>query len=1036
MVQGLKIASGQAACDNGLSDRSPSGDSNVTVVGSPSSGPAQLTSSRTFGDYELLEEIARGGMGIVYRAKQRSLDRIVAVKTLLFGPQASPEFVKRLRAEASAAASLHHQNIVAIHEVGVHQGEHYLVMDFVDGPNLARCVKEKPLSPRRAAGYLQEIAEAIHYAHERGVLHRDLKPSNVLIDSEDRPRVTDFGLARRLEGDSSLTLTGQVLGSPSYMPPEQAAGARGRIGRRSDVYSLGAMLYHALTGRPPFVGEALNETLDQVFHHEPVSPKLLNTAVPRDLETICLKCLEKEPSRRYGTARELADELGRFLRNEPISARPVSPPEKVWRWCRRNPRLATSLAGVASLLLVVAIGSPIAAFRINRERNFARQNLYAADMRVVEEAIEEGDIGRARELLASHVPAAGEADLRGFEWRYFRQRARGDQVATIVSDAGGDRHLAVSSDGHFLAAGRGVYDAASGGVLSDQRLAKGDMALTFAPDSHVLLISGRDGLKRRDLSTGEEVVILPGETNVSAVTFSRTGRWLATGSRQGLRLYDALTWKLVRSDTNLWFEPFFAAKALAFSPDEQTLVTAAGDPRTEASELQCWEVPSLKLLAFPANAVKNAACIAFSPDGQQFFTGCWDGILRVWDAATRTELPKRRSVQHHRSFIADMAFLPGTHQLVTAGSDRCIRIWGTELAERPVTLRGHVRAIRAMTLATNGAIYSLSGDGMIKKWSARSAEQRELLSETGHRLVPVGLSADGQVAVTLADGALKFWDVSQREFKEIVSRRWQMDNFKEVRIDPDRVREAGAVSPDLKWLALIRANQPAQLWNVSEHTVQTLPITSGSYAFAVFSPDSKLLALPLSTNRLALWDLTSRRQVASIPVPWVHEKVVSFAAGGEILAIGGETNVLLWSLRMGQPLKEFQIEGDSTVALSPDGGLLATGDTDNFVRLYDCQTGQSLRPPLQGHISGVERVAFSPDGRTLVSASRQWVKFWNVAAWREIASYEQPGRVGVVTFSNEGTTLLTSDGAGNFIQIWRAPFEEVHLAEKRQAAGP
>src|SRR6266511_5056438 len=254
-------------------------------------------SNRAFSDYELLEEIARGGMGIVYKARQVSLGRIVAVKMLLFGPLSSPEFVTRFRAEASAAASLQHPNIVAIHEVGVHQGQHYFAMDHVEGQSLAKLNAECEVRNagwlRRAANYLKTIAEAIHYAHERGILHRDLKPSNVLIGSDDRPRVTDFGLAKRFDSDSSLTLTGQVLGSPNYMPPEQAGQGAGKVGRRSDVYSLGAILYHLLTGRPPFRADTLTETLRQLHDTEPLSPRLLNPSVPSDLETICLKCLAK-----------------------------------------------------------------------------------------------------------------------------------------------------------------------------------------------------------------------------------------------------------------------------------------------------------------------------------------------------------------------------------------------------------------------------------------------------------------------------------------------------------------------------------------------------------------------------------------------------------------------------------------------------------------------------------------------------------------------------------------------------------------------
>ena len=264
-------------------------------------------------------------MGVVYRARQLSLNRIVAVKMILPGRVGSPEMVLRFRAEAEAAAGLHHPNIVAIHEIGECEGQHYFSMDYIEGQNLAEAVREGPLPSARAAQLVAKIAEAIHYAHEHGILHRDLKPSNVLIDGADEPRVTDFGLARRLGGDSTLTLTGQVFGSPNFMPPEQASGRHGAVGVHSDVYGLGAILYYLLTARPPFVGETLETTLAQVLEQEPVSPRLLNPSVPRDLETICLKCLEKEPSRRYASAQALADELGRFLREEAHPGPPGEP---------------------------------------------------------------------------------------------------------------------------------------------------------------------------------------------------------------------------------------------------------------------------------------------------------------------------------------------------------------------------------------------------------------------------------------------------------------------------------------------------------------------------------------------------------------------------------------------------------------------------------------------------------------------------------------------------------------------------------------
>jgi len=509
-------------------------------------------------------------MGVVFRARQVSLGREVAVKVLRDAWLATPVQVQRFRAEAANAAKLKHPNIVAVHEVGEQGGQHFFAMDLIEGKNLAEATREGPLPPRRAAELVRKVAEAVQHAHQQGVLHRDVKPSNVLLDAKEEPHVTDFGLARPMDDESSLTLTGQVLGTPGYMSPEQAKGG-GTVGPAADVYGLGALLFHLLTGRSPFVGASAAETLTQVLQQEPLSPRLLNPAVPVDL----------------------AADLARFLGNETTHARPAGAVERAVRWCRRKPALAGALASALLLLMMVAVGAPIAAYRINRERIIVRQSLYAADMRVVQQAIEEGDLGRARELLAQHVPRQSEADLRGFEWRYFSYRARGDQIATISSCVKNVRHLAVTSDGRLLAVDRSVYDADSGAELTDLRLEEGDRALAFAPDSHVLLLAGREGLKRRDFSTGKQVLLAPGERDVTAVAFSPSGRWLVIGSSRDSKLYDAHAWTLIGRNTNLRFETSFAAKALAFSPDESMLVTATGDPRPDASQLECCEVPSL-----------------------------------------------------------------------------------------------------------------------------------------------------------------------------------------------------------------------------------------------------------------------------------------------------------------------------------------------------------------------------------------------------------------------------------------------------------
>jgi serine/threonine protein kinase len=338
-------------------------------------GPEQTSagfSLRKFGDYELIDEVARGGMGIVYKAWQRSLKRIVAVKMILSGHLASSEDVAHFQAEAQAAASLSHPGIVPIFEVDQVDGQHFFAMEFIDGISLTRRVAISPLEPWEAAMIIRRTAEAVQYAHERGVVHRDLKPANIIVDHNGQPHVTDFGLAYIQEGHDLLTAAGEPIGTASYMPPEQAIGQRDKIGPTSDVYSLGATLYCLVTGRPPFHSANSADTLIQVIHHDPVPPRQLNQQIPKDIETICLKCLEKSPDRRYASALELAEELRRYLRNEPILARPIGQWARLIKWCQRH----RSLALVASVLMM-SVASLIAVsimynLRLIEEREAAR----------------------------------------------------------------------------------------------------------------------------------------------------------------------------------------------------------------------------------------------------------------------------------------------------------------------------------------------------------------------------------------------------------------------------------------------------------------------------------------------------------------------------------------------------------------------------------------------------------------------------------------------------------------------------------------
>jgi eukaryotic-like serine/threonine-protein kinase len=359
-------------------------------------------------NYEILGVLGRGAVGVVYKARQLGLNRLVALKMLLAGTHAGQRELMRFRIEAEAVARLHHPNIVQVYEVGEHDGLPFFSLEFVEGGSLHQKMDGKPLPPREAAKTVEVLARAIHYAHQHNIIHRDLKPANVLLTSDGVPKITDFGLAKRLEqtNESSKTRTGTLMGTPSYMSPEQAAGRTRDIGPLSDQYTLGAILYELLTGRPPFLGATMLETILQVRMQEPVPPTQLQATTPRDLEVICLKCLQKEPGKRYANAGELADDLRRFLNGEPIRARPVSMWERSWRWCRRNPVVACLYAAVSVLAMLLILSGGGLSLRLLREKQAVTRIGDQAERRMVDAAaaISGGDVQRAKHLLDWSVP--------------------------------------------------------------------------------------------------------------------------------------------------------------------------------------------------------------------------------------------------------------------------------------------------------------------------------------------------------------------------------------------------------------------------------------------------------------------------------------------------------------------------------------------------------------------------------------------------------------------------------------------------------
>jgi eukaryotic-like serine/threonine-protein kinase len=379
--------------------------------------------------YTIITELGRGGMGVVYKARQKKLNRIVALKMVLAGAHAGPEQLARFFTEAEAVAHLQQVNIVQIYEVGEHEGLPYFSLEYVDGGSLSERIGGKPQPVDEAAQQVELLARAMAYAHERGVVHRDLKPANILLTKDGQPKITDFGLAKRLESDSSQTKSGTLMGTPNYMAPEQARGLVRDVGPLADVYALGVILYEMLTGRTPFLGASILDTLQQVRNQEPVPPSRLQPKVPRDLETICLKCLEKEPAKRYEGAAQLADDLHRFLAGEPILARPVAAPERLWRWCRRNKRVAALTSAVLGLLVSLAIGSSVFAVVVSRQAELVRQQKEVAENneRLAKTARDEAQENEQKAVAARHEAdenARVAADQRGLAL---------DALGTLVS---------------------------------------------------------------------------------------------------------------------------------------------------------------------------------------------------------------------------------------------------------------------------------------------------------------------------------------------------------------------------------------------------------------------------------------------------------------------------------------------------------------------------------------------------------------------------------------------------------------------------
>jgi WD40 repeat protein/predicted Ser/Thr protein kinase len=1014
---------------------------------------------RIFGDYELLEEIARGGMGVVYKARQISLDRIVAVKMIL-GGLSTREFVQRFRSEASASASLRHPNIVAIHEVGVCEGEHFLAMDFVDGPNLAQLTAQRSVTPMEAARYLELIAKAIHYAHERNILHRDLKPANVLIDSDGQPHITDFGLAKRLEADTDLTLSGQVLGSPNYISPEQAAGKRGAIGRRSDIYSLGAILYFLLTGRAPFQGQSLTEILHSVTNNEPVAPRLLAPEVPRDLETICRKCLEKEPSRRYATAQALADDLGRFLAHEPILARRITPAARSWRWCRRKPALAAAVGSAALLLLILAIGSPTVAVRINQARADAvnnaralRRSLYVSDMNYASIAVQQRQFSRARELLERYQsPLPGEEDLRGIEWCFLWQQCQRDFDASFEGED--EMSCAVfSPDGALLATASkdGVVQIWDVKTRRRTRTLKGFdsfidyKALAFSPDGQLLVAKGGDRLQRWRVGSwenaGTDLKVESNWTMNNAVAFSPDGETLATRVSGGVGFVNVRRWQtndLFIPDVNRRGGSSSLGTVLQYSPDGRFLF------------LSDWHELVVRDAHAPLRTIASLMCkdrdvawriLGVAMTGEYLAAGFRDGSVTFWNTNDWREI---NSFHAQSSVLMDLAFSPDAKHLVTCSQEEdAIHVWRVEdLLRAPVAreplpqptfFRGHTRGVNSVMFSPDGkTLVSSSSDRTVKLWRMSALRSEQSLPGSGR---PLWFSQDGRkLLMGHTNFQVHLWDVAP--LSDLGAAGHPLD-----------ARELRAISPDGDLVAVAQPNRLEVRVFQTGKRLREFEMTGSTFARASFAAAShgRRLAFAMSQSRATtfwIWEVDSEEQPRRITAGPTIKPALPFALSrdGRVLAFANvDGGFVIYHAQTDQ--SRFLPAGGepiATLALSWDGALLAGAGSRNFdkVRFWETDSGRELAPLTLSGL-GIAVAEFSSDGKSLITCS--WdgdVTFWSMATRKELMTV--PNRNLMQAFlllSPDGSALAMPSpitwGRGGHVSVWRAPsFGEIAARQK------
>jgi len=982
--------------------------------------PASRTIPQIAG-YQIEGELGRGAMGVVYLAQQIRLNRPCALKVVLAGAHADPVATVRFLGEAEAVARLQHPSIVQIHALGEADGLPYLELEYLPGGSLDRRLDGTPWPPRRAAALVEAVAGGVAEAHRAGIVHRDLKPSNILLAADGTPKIADFGLAKSLNVESGLTATDAILGSPSYMAPEQAEGKAREVDLRADVHALGAVLYELLVGRPPFRGATVLETLQQVRSAEPVAPSRLVPGLPRDIETIALKCLQKDPARRYDSAAALAEDLHRFGADEPIRARPVGAFERTWRWCRRNPALAASIVAVACALVAVAA---IATLYADRQRHFAleqsharqrisrlageltgslaesNRRLAAQQLQRGQVAFERGEIGPGllwtaegwKSAVAAGDPTwqrAAVANLVAWGREQPRLHAVFSHAQPIVA-------LAVSPDGNRLATvGEAqtarLWDLATGLPIGPPLDIPGGNGVSFSADGTRLATCGAGIVKLWDPANAQPLRTLEFPEGVAAVAYSPDGHYLfAAGWGTATRLWNAADGMPLGPLS----ESPGAVRAVAFSRDGHRLLTGSDE-----GIVRVWDTATRQPIGPPLAHGQRVWAVAFSPDGASFLTGCHDGRARLWDTASREP---RGEPLVHQGEIRAVGFSPDGSILLTGSVDKTARLWDAATLAPVGPIYRHEGAVEAGLISPDGRWVITGGGDYTARVCALDAGRRTGLEVAhGDRVHTVAFRPDGRAFLTGShDQTARLWDAATGApigpplahpgqvwavaispdgataltgCTDGLARLWSLKTGESI--GPGLKHQAAvsvvAFSPDGTTALTGSQNATARLWNAATGEPRGELIgTSGAVDAGAFRRDGRWIATGTDSSKVEFWDAATGRSADRALSHPGSVSGLAFGADGRTILVGGEDGTArLWDLAT-RTLAAPPLSHRAWVmalAISPDGRTLATGSWDGTARLWDASTGLPIGPPWP-HPNKIWAVAFRPDGGAIATA--------------------------------------------------------------------